>query len=424
MSLFIKCGKSLVLCLCVAWMWVAGSYWYCEHYWYHPFLKTLVHKNVRSVRLFQVWVSPFQDGREVSWVGGGADNFHLWKSAVEGLCDSALVYRSQLDFQYQLIVDRKVLHKHHALIQEWDAQYGSMIQWVVWDELPFDSSLPVQLGLSQCTTGCASVCSDFLRFMQIGQTGRDLDIYMDIDTFSQAFRNKHDIASTEALGGMIQEPGMYHTFHASAAHVSYNCDLLIDYKNTPQALHILKQDMSEVLEAYAPLYQHMAQHHERSCLPSLESYLQSLDPLVQWARVNPEKNINQYGLILDGIGPGFWETQLQKGRSLPYRYGFVANFDNYFSWRDRDAYLSYGFQTYEVLEASYDPHVAHIMIGLNLCLYDYIYCAQQDNHPWAALLKQHCIAQWDSIAPSMHTPLRYPEQTLGIMIEQMRVNIL
>jgi hypothetical protein len=398
-----------------------GYSYYQEKHWYNSFFDKLIEKDVHNVRFFQVWVSPFQDHRAIALVGGNNERFDLWKEATEAFFDTALLYQDRIYFQYQILVDQKVKDRHKSLVDHWRVKYGEMVQWILLDSISYPQESSYQSGFQQCITGCASVCSDFLRLTQLKNDRFEIDIYMDIDTFSQSYNHKNTISSKHALGAHITDPGMYHTFHVTNKMVSYNCDLLVAYKLTLDKQQSLKNDMSIILKDYRPLYDHISQQYQRAALLSYDLYNASIEPLIQWAIDHPSRNINQYGLILGGIGPGFWKTQLQKNISHPYRYGFTEDFDNYFSWRDAQSYLPYAFETYESLLAYYqDENIAKNFLWLNISLYDYIMFKSNPEHLWAEEMREQCLNTWDAMASSLSQPLRYQEKKLFLMIEDMR----
>ncbi|MBM4222513.1 MAG: hypothetical protein FJ161_01740 [Gammaproteobacteria bacterium] len=347
----------------------------------------------------QVWVSPTYDlNAPVAPIGGDQARYAKWYHAVEALCTRAKHYQKDVSFQLELVVDRRVYQEHSRLREHWETLYGDLIKWTLWTDSEFmQHNTFWKEGIEQCRVGCASVCSDFLRGRLLYDRVFDHNIYMDVDTFSEAFANRLLLRSDRVLGANCPEGSIASTFHATPKFVSWNGDLITALHPSLLALDYIDIRSQQILQEHSQLYHHIATRPLRSKM-QWDEYQKTINELVEYSIQHPKTQMNEYGLILGGIGPGLWFEMMERGIVQPYHDSHVDGMQNYFSWRE-GATLPSNFQSYETLSKLYGPDAAAWFLKLNFYLYDYFSMRKNsDRAPqWLSQLKSECQKCWREI---------------------------
>ncbi|MBM4222512.1 MAG: hypothetical protein FJ161_01735 [Gammaproteobacteria bacterium] len=387
-------------------MLIEMRYFYHNPVWHDSFFQELNHSAARSCRMIQIWVSPgAQNPDQARLIGGDDLKFQKWKKSLEAFCQSATpwVKKYPNSFQIELIVDENVLKKHQELQEDWHEKYGDMIKWTVWNTQLDDRQEQWSSARIHCEQGSGSICSDWLRILALFDQNFDINIYIDIDTFSEVYGHQKIFDSAKALGVYHIESGLYNTYFSSPFGASWNNNLLIDRDTKPQVIRALHEISQSELQKYHILYKHIATRKTRLQKTSMQ-YDAEIEDMVDWAIQHPSYNINEYAQILGGmqggIGPGLWEEMLERGFSQPYYFGAHDDLiGNYGSWQSSIDLPCY-FATYHNYASMHGPEIAKEFIRLSFYLFD-LYAIKD------SALKTHLIGQVCETFEKIDTYLTY-----------------
>jgi len=364
---------------------------YCfmlDLYWYDHFFQHLYQNDIHSYRLFNIWVKGDQvDAKKLNPIGGNQDKFNLWKQAVERFLERSLRYQ-KIKFLFEIILDKQSFALHQDLFNQWDKKYPGLVRVTLLEHLVTEDVLVEPL--YQCTAGIPSICSDFLRSWHHNNPDYAINVYMDIDTLSVAYKNRLFYTSKDAFGIHDIEKGLYNTYHNSGNSMHWNGDFLIDIKNHADWDYI-KATLLEDFTSYQQAFIDMRNRSQRLKLETFSDYLSDLKRRTLWWQEHSNLDFNQNSIICKVIGPGFWLRMLFRNISTPYQY---ANKDllvgNYFSWMDDGSVTSGESYTVDQLKFFLDQDAVDDFLKITLMTYDYLYFKARGVQ-WLAEHEQYLI---------------------------------
>jgi hypothetical protein len=364
--------------------------------WHHSFFKALEDQKIEHYRLLSIWVRGDQpDHKPVNPIGGSEEKFIAWKKAMNAFLKAA--QKKEKPFvRVALILDKETRAITQELISQWEQDYPGHLDIIFLENLvTVESDRTLLQGFKQCTEGIPSICSDFLRNKYLHDEKYEVNVYLDIDTFTQSYEHRYSLKSADVFGLGLGIKGLFNTFNYNKGSISWNGDLLIDYDsqtNWPYIHALLKEE----LDHYNHFYEDIIQRSYRLRLPSLTAYQENLVERMHWWIKNPDRNFNQNALIIQGIGPVFWEKMMLRNQSNPYSLSNTKHLDNYFSWNEDKKFTFFNYLCIESLSAQMNEGFAHSLLKITLMIYDYQYFNVRQL-PWMNDLGHYIVDEWEQL---------------------------
>lgn len=356
-----------------------------QELWYNDFIDALQKKDIQSYRLLSIWVQGdhAQTGT-INPIGGNPIHFKKWKKAMERFLNTAH-QQPNLKIVVELIVDEKTRKITASDFELWQQRYPGHL--LIKDLEDFSYDHQIQEPLKQCTDGIASVCSDFLRTWYLHQDAYEMNVYIDIDKFTEASHGSALYKSSDIFGVNIPFKGLFNSFSSGSGQTfAWNGDVLIDAGRATDWSYI-KTVLLENFNAYEWSFIDMRKRKERLALPSFSAYLNNLDERTAWFCGHQDLNFNQNSIILDIIGPRLWLDFLLKRQSYPYEHANKVQVKQYMSWQEDTLTTSGQPMSYDLLRTLVNEEKVINIIKLTLMNYDYLYFKKRDLM-WLPALKK------------------------------------
>lgn len=346
--------------------------------WYKSFYQNLAQQHVNSIRYFQIWVSPGSNSpQEALPIGGSQSNFELWLQTTQELMESPAAHLSiwSGNFLYEIMVDKNVYQKHESVFHSFKKKYGNNFEVsLIEDHKPHESS-PLFIGYRQCLCGVAAVCSDYLRILHTPKKDFEINIYADIDTLSQAIRNKKQ-HSFQELGLNINENGVYFPFFSNKL-LSVNIDMLV-FKGISEVVRNYMTDfIEERLQRQKVFFNNVLAGDALLGVKNIDEYEELLQKRVFLLLSEPQTGINRDHVITDTVSANFWLRLAQKGWAYPYWNSMADTVKNYHSWKMEGSVASYESVDINLIMMNYSLAEQKVIIQLALMLYDQAYLKEQ-----------------------------------------------
>ena len=368
-------GRFLLLCLSVLMLLCCPSIAKAhskDYRWYHDFYEKLSEQNILSVRYFQLWVAPgLQSGSEPVPIGGNTAHFMKWQSVVEEFLDASEYYQHIWDgvLVYEITIDKNIYAANKELFERWEAHYGAKVRISLIEDFEPVKSCPVHVAYQQCRSGVASVCSDYWRWSHANDPSFDLNIYMDVDTFTQSLSKKRYHSSQE-IGITLPHEGIYVPFFDTGGILQWNTDMLIFYKPHEQHLRQIQALFANEIHQEQWALQDMAEQFQRRDLTTFEQYQQDMPRRVAAFMKYPNQNINRYSLIMKSIGPNFWERVVQRQMAYPYWYGASDDINNTMTWGGKGVANNFDCLNVQVLNEIFEFSEQELIVEMMLMAHD------------------------------------------------------
>lgn len=355
--------------LTIAFMTLVSFFLYSDYSpssWYDDFYRSLQKQEIKSLRYFQIWVNP----DEFVPIGGDREKTDLWQHAIEEFIDSSKNCNELWDgaFVYELVVDQKVFAGHQQLFASWQQRYGDKFRLRFIEESPPEAGTPMAIAYQQCLSGVAAVCSDYWRVVYGVDADVELNIYADIDTLSQGLTAKKQ-PSGQALGVNNLSPGLYFAY-IDEPYQHWNNDFLIMYQPSQDSLNQVTALLAEQLERNQVSYDSLLNRQDLSNINSLQEYELFLKNRVDAFLNAPLSELNRFSLIINKIGPNFWERASQQGLVRPYRQSISDDVESYDSWNEHNFARHYESITVDFLKIFYDRREQKNLLSVLLLLND------------------------------------------------------
>lgn len=341
--------------------------------WYEDFYSEISHQNIRSLRYFQIWVTPGQKfGVSVTPIGGSSQAYQQWQENMQQFFEAYQYYGPTCGatLNYELIIDRGVYQAHQELLDAWKSKYPELFRLTLIENAQPAIGDPMAIGYEQCKLGIAAVCSDWWRASHLYHPDFEVSVYFDIDTLTQALTEKGQ-KSSQVLGLHSKKGGISLPFDEKVKNLYWNNDFLISWDPEPQQVKKIQAHLEHRLLSQKAAYHDIARQFHRAEIASFSQYQKDLSARIETAFHNPEQNIARYSLIMREIGPNFWGRLSQEKTAQLSRDTASERAMHTWSWLDERSTLSYQLLNTEILsDYGFTQNEKETVVQLVLMLLD------------------------------------------------------
>jgi hypothetical protein len=371
---------------------------------------------IQEYRLLSIWVKGDLAHHGTINPIGGHKHAQEWQVAMEQFLKASYYHKQVKKDPHvlvELILDKETYATSMDLLRHWQKTYPSHLKVTLLESFADDHLIDEPM--RQCQQGIPSICSDFLRSWCLEDIDYTMNVYLDIDTFSEAYRHRWSQKSSFLLGAACVEKGLWSVLRLSPQMMSWNGDMLISYGHKID-WPLLKAKLLQNYNLYERPFRDIYQRSQRLNHPTFHDYEVDLTQRKQWWHAHPELNFDQNSIILEVIGPGFWVRQLLTGSAYPYKR--TQEVDNYFSWCDQQELIPMRPISLQDIINIFGVDQADNYLSLNLMLYDYFYF-KKFKLSWIKALEDEIL----KIADRLQIPEAFNDQFMNMnMVKDFIIN--